>query len=222
MLLKYFQKIKWRILAKLNPNYYIFSDKNVSNNDKKYQESGYDDVQELVLKDKKLEKILKDSQVKICLEFGCGNGRMTEFLAKIFKKVYALDISKEMIESAKRRLSQINNISYLIDNNKDKINLKDNSIDFIFSYIVFQHLPSKEMIKDALKEFHRILKDDGLIKIQVRGIPAYGGFFRYFKWYYGVSFLEEEIINTLKEVGFEIINKEGMGTKLFWLTFRKI
>ncbi|MBU4360491.1 class I SAM-dependent methyltransferase [Patescibacteria group bacterium] len=221
-LLRYFQKIKWEILAKLNPSYYVFSDKIISEDEIKYQKSGKDDFQRFILKDKALKKFLEDSQSKTCLEFGSGNGRMTEFLAGIFSKVYAVDISEGMIESAKKRLKYIENISYLAEKKDNKIGLDDKSVDFIFSYIVLQHLPSKKMVKDVLNKFYRILKNDGFIKIQIRVVPAHGGLFRYFKWYYGVSFSEKEIRNILKEIGFKVIYSKGEETKLFWLLIQKI
>jgi len=221
-LLRYFQKIKWEILARTNPNYYVFSDNFISKDEIRYRKSGKDDFHKFVLKDKKLGKYLEKSQEKICLEFGCGNGRMTEFLAEIFAKVYAVDISEAMIESAKKRLKRIKNISYLVEDKGKKINLDDKSADFIFSYIVLQHLPSKKMVKDVLSEFYRILKNDGFIKIQIRGVPSYGGLFRYFKWYYGVSFSKKEIRNILEEIGFKVIHSKGKETKLFWLLIQKI
>ncbi len=220
-LTKLFQKIKWQILSKLNPNYYVFSDKDVSNDEEKYQASGREDVKKYVLEDELLKDFLENAKSKSCLEFGCGNGRMTQFLADIFGSVYALDISAGMIKSAKKRLKSIDNITYLVEDKDKRIDLNSQSIDFIFSFIVLQHLPSKEMVRDALKEFYRILKNDGMIKIQIRGVPAYGGFMRYFKWYYGVSFSEDEIKNILESIGFEVIKAKGQNTKLFWLTLKK-
>ena len=220
-LLRYFQKIKWEILAKLNPSYYVFSDKLISEDEIKYRESGKNDFQKFILKDEELKKFLENSQSKNCLEFGCGNGRMTEFLAKIFAKVYAVDISEGMIKSAQKRLRDIKNITYIRDS-KEKISLSNNSIDFVFSYIVLQHFPNKKMIKERLKEFHRIMKDDAIAKIQIRGCSAYGGIFRYFKWYYGVFFLKEEIFNILRELGFKVIKSEGENNKLFWILIQKI
>jgi len=220
-LLRHFQKIKWEILAKLNPNYYVFSNKLVSEDKIKYRKSGKDDFQKFILKDEELKRFLENSQSKTCLEFGCGNGRMTEFLAEIFAKVYALDISEGMIESAKKRLSNIRNIIY-IKNIGEKISLPDNSIDFIFSYAVLQHFPNKKMVKERLKEFHRIMKDDAIAKIQIRGCSAYGGVFRYLKWYYGVFFLKEEIFNILEKLGFKVIKSEGENDKLFWILIQKI
>jgi len=221
-LLKCFQKIKWEALARKNPNYYVFSDDLVSKNETKYRESGKNDFQEFILKDEALRNFLENSQSKTCLEFGCGNGRMTEFLAKNFSKVYAADISKAMIKSAKKRLRHIKNISYLIENKGKKIGLNDKSIDFIFSYIVLQHLPSKKMVKDVLNEFYRVLKNNGFVKIQIRGVLAHGGLFRCLKWYYGVSFSEKEIRDILKEISFKVIRSKGEKTKLFWLLIQKI
>jgi len=213
--------MKWGKLARSNPNYYIFSDELVSKDEIKYRESGKNDFQRFILRDKKLKKFLKSSQSKNCLELGCGNGRMTEFLAEIFAKVYALDISEEMIKLAQKRLNNVKNINYIVDSG-EKINLPNDSIDFVFSYAVFQHFPNKTMVEDQLGEFHRIMKDNAIAKIQIRGCLAYGGIFRYFKWYYGVSFSKKGILNILKEIGFKIINIQGEKTKLFWLLIRKI
>jgi len=221
-LLKCFQKIKWDILAKKNPNYYVFSDDFISKDEEKYRRSGKDDFKKFILKDKELMSLLEKSQEKTCLEFGCGNGRMTESLAENFSKVYAVDISKEMIKLAQKRLKGIENINYLVEDKGKSIGLDDKSIDFIFSYIVLQHLPSKKMVKDVLNEFYRILKNDGLAKIQIRGVHAHGGLLRCFKWYYGVSFSKKKILDILKKTGFEVINTQGDGTKLFWLLIRKI
>ena len=220
-LLKCFQKIKWDILAKKNPNYYVFSDDFISKDEEKYRESGKNDFKKFILKDKELMNFLEKSQEKTCLEFGSGNGIMTEFFAEIFSKVYAVDISEEMIESAKKRLYNIKNINYIKDS-EEKIALLDNSVDFIFSYAVLQHFLNKKMVKERLMEFHRIMKYDAVAKIQIRGYAAYGGIFRYFKWYYGVSFSKKKILDILKKTGFEVINIQGDKTKLFWLLIRKI
>ncbi|PJE59440.1 MAG: hypothetical protein COU84_00845 [Candidatus Portnoybacteria bacterium CG10_big_fil_rev_8_21_14_0_10_43_39] len=218
-ILRIFQKIKWEALAKLNPNYYVFSEED-SRDKEKYRQSGKRDFERYISSDRELGNFFKNSREKICLELGCGNGRMTEFLAGVFKLVWAIDISSEMIKLAKKRLSRFNNIEYLI-NSGEEIDLDDNSIDFIFSYAVLQHLPNKKMVKNILKEFYRIIKKNGLIKIQVRGKESYGGVFRFLKWYYGVSFSGKEVRNILNKIGFEIISITGEGTKLLWLVMTK-
>ena len=134
-LIRSFQKIKWEILAKFNPSYYVFSDEIISKDEIKYRKSGKDDFQKFILKDKELKRFLESSQSKTCLEFGCGNGRMTEFFAENFNLVLAIDISSEMVKLAKKRLNRFNNVKYLVDNGK-KIDVSNNSVDFIFSYAV--------------------------------------------------------------------------------------
>jgi len=219
-ILKYFQRIKWQILAKLNPNYYVLSDKLVSKDREGYRKSGKDDLQKFILKNEQLKEYLENSHSKVCLEFGCGNGRMTEYFAEVSNQVYAVDISEEMLKSAQQRLSHLANIIY-IRSDGERINLPANLVDFIFSYAVLQHFPNKKMVKEQLKEFHRIMKDDAIAKIQIRGHSAYGGIFRYLKWYYGVFFLKEEIFDILKEIGFKIIKSEGENDKLFWILIQK-
>jgi ubiquinone/menaquinone biosynthesis C-methylase UbiE len=216
---KIFQKLKWEALAKLNPNYYVFSEVD-SQNEGKYRQSGKRDFERYISSDEGLSSFLKNSRGKTCFEFGCGNGRMTEFLAHVFNLVWVIDISSEMIKLAKKRLSRFKNVKYLKDG-EERINLEDNSIDFIFSYAVLQHLPNKRMVENVLKEFYRIIKKGGLIKIQVRGKESHGGIFRFLKWYYGVSFSGREIRNILDKIGFKIISIKGEGTKLLWLITTK-
>lgn len=220
-LLKKFQKGKWEKLAKSDASYYVFSDKAISNDEEKYRASGASDFQKFVLDDHQLDSYLIDKDVKTCLEFGCGNGRMSEFFAAHFKHVYAVDISAQMVAVAKKRLARFSNISYLI-NDGENINLPDQSVDFVFSYAVLQHFPSKKMVKNTLKGFYRVMNNGAVAKIQFRGRSAHGGFFKYFKWYYGVCFSEDEVENILNNLGFEIIHSEGDKTKLLWVIFKKI
>ncbi len=216
----YFQKIKWQFLAKKNPNYYIFSDEAISKNEADYRKSGQDDVHNIITGDSVLAEILRNNGSKICLEMGCGNGRMTEFLAKEFARVFAVDISQEMLDLAQKRLAGYSNVDF-IQSDGTKFNLPNESIDFVFSYLVLQHFLTKEMVKKTLKEFYRLLKIGGTAKIQARGRQAFGGILRYFKWYYGVCFSKEEISVMLREIGFRIIKLEGEGTKVFWLLITK-
>ena len=82
---KYFQKIKWDVLARIKPNYFIYSD--IKNNDEsKYINSGREDVQRLIINDDILKSKINFSNSSI-LEIGCGNGRMSQFLSENFKKV---------------------------------------------------------------------------------------------------------------------------------------
>ena len=75
---------------------------------------------------------------KRMLEVGCGVGRMTFALAKRFGTVQAVDISDEMIKRAKELQGRfgIGNVHFQVGNGKDLSAYPDESIDFVFSYIV--------------------------------------------------------------------------------------
>ena len=54
------------------------------------------------------------------IEFGCGNGRDASFFSHHFKKVYAFDGSKEVIDKNKKQYSKINNLEFLKFNLNEK------------------------------------------------------------------------------------------------------
>jgi len=153
------------------------------------------------------------------LEIGCGVGRMTKMLAHIFGKVAAVDVSAEMIERAKVNLRGINNVSFVLGDGETLSELGDSEYDFAFSFIVFQHIPSMEVIASYCREVNRVLKPGSLFKFQVQG----GSWERESppdSWY-GVTVTEEDAERLCTETGFMLERAEGAGTQYYWLWFRK-
>jgi len=215
---KYFQKIKWDLLARIRPNYFIYSQ--IKNNDEnKYADSGYEDVQKLIINDDILKPRMDFVNASV-VEIGCGNGRMTQSIAKNFKKVYAVDISSRMIDLAQQRLADLGNVEFLVTDG-GKLPVQDNIADFVFSYIVFQHFPSRVMVEENLKEIKRILKNNGMAKIQFRGKISSGGTFRALKWYYGVFFSEKELSDILEKNGLKPVKIYKGNEKELWAIFEK-
>src|SRR6201998_4256311 len=83
---------------------------------------------------------------KCMLELGCGAGRMTPSFAKRFELVYALDLSQEMLFRARRMHNAQKNILWVHSNGVDLSCAASDSIDFVFSYLVLQHLPEKALV----------------------------------------------------------------------------
>jgi len=75
---------------------------------------------------------------KRMLELGCGAGRMTASFAKRFERVYAFDLSHEMLIRARRMHSAQKNILWLRSNGVDLSCVASDSMDFVFSYLVLQ------------------------------------------------------------------------------------
>lgn len=217
-LVERFQKMKWNVLAKINPNYFVYS--GIKDGDEnKYINSGREDVQRLIISDDILKSKIDFSDASV-LEIGCGNGRMTRFIAQHFKKVYAVDISSRMIDLARQRLAGLGNIEFLITNG-NKLPVQNDSADLVFSYIVFQHFPTKTMVEENLREIRRIQKNNGIAKIQFRGKISSGGIFRAFKYYYGVFFSEDELGNVLIKNGLKPIKIYKANEKELWAIFEK-
>lgn len=104
------------------------------------------------------------------LEIGCGIGRMTHGFAPLFGEVQAIDVSGEMICQAQKHLAALPNVHAHETNGVDLDIFADNYFDFCFSYIVFQHIPTKEIIFNYIKEVGRTLKPSGTFHFQVRGL----------------------------------------------------
>jgi SAM-dependent methyltransferase len=160
----------------------------------------------------------KNAKEMKVLEIGCGAGRMTRALAEVFGEVYGVDVSGEMIAKGKEALADIGNAHLFQNNGFDLEVLGDVQIDFAFSYIVFQHIPSREVIYSYVREVNRLLRPGGLFKFQVQGAPATAG--EPDTWL-GVYFTDADAVEMAKTCGFEPRYRIGADTQYFWLWFFK-
>ena len=103
------------------------------------------------------------------LDLGCGLGRFSRALAQRFASVVAIDVSDGMIESAKR-LNVTHGFANVSFQTGDGVGLPvpDNSIDFVWSYEVFQHMPSHDVISANIVEVGRVLRPKGLAMIHLK------------------------------------------------------
>lgn len=109
---------------------------------------------EKVFKEKLFELSGKD---KIALDVGCADGRFTLSVAPYFKKIFAIDVSEEMLKSAKRcqEKQKITNVSF---EKQDAFHTtyNDSSFDLIYN----------RRGPDNYAESYRILKS-GCFLIQI-------------------------------------------------------
>ncbi|MBZ5633995.1 MAG: class I SAM-dependent methyltransferase [Acidobacteriia bacterium] len=153
------------------------------------------------------------------LEIGCGVGRMTKMMARIFRHVTAVDVSAEMIQRAKTNLSGLDNVNVVLGDGATLSALKDASYDFAFSFIVFQHIPTVEVVASYCREVYRVLRPGALFKFQLQGV----------QWnrdrppdtWHGISFSEDDSRRLCQETGFIFERSDGVGSNFYWLWFRK-
>jgi SAM-dependent methyltransferase len=149
------------------------------------------------------------------VEIGCGAGRMTKALANIFGEVHAVDISAEMIRIASERLADRPNVVFHHNNGMDLRELPAGEFDFALSFIVFQHIPSKDVIESYVREVQRVLKPGRLFKFQVQG----GQFenVQPLSTWLGASYTCAEMEELAERSGFELRYAHGEGTQDFWV-----
>ena len=209
-------KDKWNKLAQKNPKFYIVSRVGKEINEEQFKKIGQENYKDLVLEDNLLKERLISFKDRVVLDIGCGIGRLTELFSADFKEVYGVDISEEMIVQAKERLAILKNVHFY---STDGLNFpfENNFFDFIFSFVVFHHMPNKEVVEQNFREVYRTLKNDGIAKIQIRG----GRQPYRWQWYHGKAFNKKEALEMLSEIGFKVLKMEGENTKLFWLWLAK-
>tara|TARA_B100001540_G_C15816097_1_gene647529 strand:+ start:1555 stop:2295 length:741 start_codon:yes stop_codon:yes gene_type:complete len=108
--------------------------------------------------------LIKNLKNKTVADLGCGEGFCCRyFLKKGAKKVYGIDISKKMINLAKK----ISSPKIIFKNeNIENTKIKTNFADISFAIFVFNYLKKKQILK-ACKELKRITKKNGLVYITV-------------------------------------------------------
>jgi cyclopropane fatty-acyl-phospholipid synthase-like methyltransferase len=154
------------------------------------------------------------------LEIGCGAGRVTRALAKFFGEVHAVDVSGEMVRLAKLALQDHPNASVYQNNGKDLTVVAEIPFDFAFSSIVFQHIPSREIIENYVREVHRLLRPGALFKFQVQGASTMDPTQPDDTWL-GAPFSERQAIDMAFRCGFDPRYRYGAGEQYFWLWFFK-
>lgn len=205
----------WEKRAKENPLFY--SDTRTRSGQKVTTEevraSGKKDADRYILNDPQLAGLF--GQERVALDFGSGVGRITEYLGTSFGKVYGVDISNAMLAAAREHVRAENIVFDQI--NDTRLPYGDASVDFVFSFMTLQHVPTREAVEAYVREFYRVLKNSGMAKIQVRG----GGGVKKWEWTYGPQFTPEEIIVLSEHAGFTVLEHQVEGVKNVWITLHK-
>lgn len=163
----------WEHLGGTDPYWSVitheeYKHQNIEKNREKFYLSGRDELAILL---NSLERNGLDYRgYQDCLEFGCGIGRITRWLAEKFSKVYGYDISQSHLSHAKAYLEQtgISNVCFEhIKTPQDFYNLP--KVDVVYSIIVLQHNPPPIMAL-MIGEMIKALRHGGVAFFQV---PTY-------------------------------------------------
>jgi len=219
----------WDKRAQENARYYVATGQE-SWTDEEFFHAGELELKQQILND--LENICQGKEPKRMrvLEIGCGAGRVTRALARFFGEVYAVDISRHMVRLARKAVAEFPGARVFCNNGKDLSAVRrrwwnrfgiggELQVDFAFTCLVFQHIPSRDVIESYVREVHRLLRPGGLFKFQVQGFtdiaPEVDA-----SWI-GVPFSKEESQALADRTGFELRYQYGAGSQYYWLWFFK-
>ncbi len=152
------------------------------------------------------------------LEIGCGPGRLMRPMSRHFGEIHGVDVSDEMIRLATERLRDVPNAHPHRGSGAGLEVFPDNHFDFVYSYAVFQHIPSREVVFRYLDEAHRVLKPGGVLRCQLNGLPPHA---RQYDTWSGVRVTPGEIAQFARQRSFPLLALDPIWTQYMWITCRK-
>lgn len=109
------------------------------------------------------------------LEIGSGIGRMTAALSRKFASVIATDVDAAFLERCREtvaRFGRVNSLRTVHIADGSSVNVGDDSVDVVFSYITLQHCKASDALR-LTTEALRVVKPGGHIALNYRTwVPA--------------------------------------------------
>jgi SAM-dependent methyltransferase len=152
------------------------------------------------------------------LEVGCGPGRLLRPMSKHFGEIHGIDVSDEMIAQAAEKLRDIPWAHAHHASGSDLARFPDEHFDFVYSYAVFQHIPSAAVVFSYLRETVRVLKPGGFARLQINGLPKTA---RAYTTWEGVRIGAEEIHDFTRKHDVRLLSLTGVETQYMWTTWQK-
>ncbi len=142
----------------------------------------------------KLKELSSEITFNVSLDFGCGVGRLSRALATKFGKVIAVDVSSSMLREARKVNHDVDNIVFLRNSVDNLAIISSNSIDFLYSNIVLQHMPHNRQAI-YIREFCRVLRPRGILVFQT---PSKCNFQTWKGWLY--KLLGNKVLNLVRRI----------------------
>jgi len=206
----------WNERAREDANYYVAFGRR-DQEEQEFLASARDVVRDLEGEIKRLPSSVP-SPARRALEIGCGPGRLMRPMSRHFGEIHGIDVSDEMIAQAQTKLADIPWARAHHAGGSDLAQFASDYFDFVYSYAVFQHIPSAEVVFSYLRETVRVLKPGGFARMQINGLPKTAK--TYTTWE-GVRISGEEIHAFTRQQGVRLLSLTGVETQYMWTTWQK-
>jgi ubiquinone/menaquinone biosynthesis C-methylase UbiE len=127
---------------------------------KKYDRLRFGSEKGRIISDLQIEWFVRNLKNEgLCLEIGCGTGRVTRFLVKNVDSLICADASREMVEINRHKYASNNNVHYIIC---DAFHLpfREKTFSSVVGARVFWHLAD---FMNALRDASSVLKVGGVL-----------------------------------------------------------
>ncbi|HXI43589.1 MAG TPA: class I SAM-dependent methyltransferase, partial [Bryobacteraceae bacterium] len=206
----------WNQRAREDARYYVACGRR-GQPDEEFFSSAGDVVRLLEEELKRLPRNLPP-QARRALEVGCGPGRLMRPMSRNFGELHGVDVSDEMIRLAEARFSGASGMHLHATSGSDLAPLSADYFDFVYSYAVFRHIPSRDVVLSCFDEIRRVLKPGGIARLQLSGLAPNG---KKPDTWDGVRLMRGEIVDYTRDHDFQLLALEGAGTPNMWTTWRK-
>ncbi|HWE50892.1 MAG TPA: class I SAM-dependent methyltransferase [Bryobacteraceae bacterium] len=209
-------RAEWNARAREDAHYYVAFGRR-DQDDGEFLDSAADVIRDLEGELKRLPSNMPVAERR-ALEVGCGPGRLMRPISRHFGEIHGVDVSDEMIAQSRIKLSGIPHAHTHHASGSDLAMFPPDYFDFVYSYAVFQHIPSAEVVFSYFQEIARVLKPLGVARLQVNGLPDAA---RTFTTWDGVRISGRKVHAWTREHGIELLSLTGVDTQYMWTTWRK-
>jgi len=155
------------------------------------------------------------------LEIGCGPGRLMLPMSRFFDEIHGVDVSDEMLALARQNLRDVPNARLARNSGSDLAAFPSRYFDFVYSYAVFQHIPSVEVVSRYLEESVRVLKPGGVLCCQVRGGELRPeDYTRHDPTWVGCLFPYQKVFEVSRQCGLHLLQISGIDRQEMWIVGR--
>ena len=163
------------------------------------------------LEGKALRQVLAPISFHDCLEVGCGTGKNTEWLAQKADSVTALDLSEEMLQKAKQKITA-GHVRFLLADIKQPWTFGNQNFDLVTFSLVLEHIEDLHFI---FRQAAQCLKPGGYLYLgELHPYKQYTGSKARFETGTGVQVVEcynhhiSAFTNAAKENGMALVELE--------------
>jgi SAM-dependent methyltransferase len=206
----------WNQRAREDANYYVAFGRR-DQDDREFLSTAADVIRDLEGELKRLPASVPPA-TRRALEIGCGPGRLMRPMSRHFGEIHGVDVSDEMIAQANAKLSDIPWAHAHHASGSDLAQFPSDHFDFVYSYAVFQHIPSAAVVFSYLRETVRVLKPGGFARLQINGLPKTA---RAYTTWEGVRISAAEVRSFTRDRSVRLLSLTGVDTQYMWTSWQK-